>query len=147
MIIDKLENIVKYGSIIPESVIEFLIHLSPEAVAGHNKIKDEMYANIDIYPPKPYENCKFEAHKKYIDIQMILSGEEDLEYTSAAGLEVIEKYNDEKDIMFLKSPKFKTDKVHLTPYKFALIFPHEAHKPQIKTTTGLVKKVVVKIPV
>ena len=69
MIIDKLENIVKYGSIIPESVIEFLIHLSPEAVAGHNKIKDGMYANIDIYPPKPYENCKFEAHKKYIDIQ------------------------------------------------------------------------------
>ena len=147
MIIDKIENISKYGSVIPDNVISFLRRLSPETAAGQNKIKDGIYANIDIYPPKPYENCKFEAHKKYIDIQMLLSGEEDLEYTLAAGLETLEEYDEAKDVMFLKSPKNSVDKVHLTPYKFALIFPHEAHKPQIKTKTGLVKKVVVKIPV
>ncbi len=147
MIIDKLENISKYSSIIPESVIEFLKHLAPEADTGHNKIKDGIYANIDIYPPKPYENCKFEAHKKYIDIQMLLSGEEDLEYTPAGGIEIIEEYDDAKDVMFLGSPKIAVDKVHLTPYKFVYIFPHEAHKPQIKISKGLVKKVVVKIPI
>ena len=147
MIIDKIENIKKYNSLISDKIIEFLLKSSPETKIGRYKIDENTYANIDVYPPKPYDNCKFEAHKKYIDIQMLLSGEEDLEYTPAGGLEILEDYDETKDVMFLKNPKITSDKVHLTPYKFAFIFPHEAHKPQIKTTTGTVKKVVVKIAV
>ena len=146
MIIDKLENISKYKPIISDKVIEFLKNILSDTPTGHYEIENGVYANIDEYSPKQFENCKFEAHKKYIDIQMILSGEENLEYTNADGLEVAEEYDENRDVMFFKNTKNDTDIVNLTPYKFAFIYPHEAHKPQIKTTSDYVKKVVVKIP-
>ena len=69
MIIDKLENISKYN-IISQKVIDFLNTLTEETETGHYEIDENSYANIDVYETKSYENCKFEAHKKYIDIQM-----------------------------------------------------------------------------
>lgn len=147
MIIDKIENISKYSALIPNEVINFLKTLSPNYKVGHYELNDSAYVNVDQYLPKPYDNCMFEAHKKYIDIQMVLSGEENLEYTMAGGLEVKNKYDELKDVMFFANPKNITDCVKMTPYKFVLIFPHEAHKPQIKTKSGLVKKAVVKLKI
>lgn len=159
MITDNIKNISKYSKtpsplegegcgegfcIIPPKVSAFLKTLSPDTPVGHYEIDDGIYANVDEYSPKPYENCKFEAHKKYIDIQMVLCGEENLEYTTVDGLEISEEYDENRDVMFFENtPDFDT--VKLTPFKFAFIFPHEAHKPQIKTTSDNVKKVVVKI--
>ena len=145
MIIDDLKNITKYSSIVSQRVIDFLQNLTPQTPAGHYEIEEGIFANIDEYKPKPFEVCKFEAHKKNIDIQMILEGDENLEYTNVDGLKIIEEYDENRDIMFFDNSKIDTDLVHLTPFKFAFIYPHEAHKPQIKTTSDNVKKVVVKI--
>jgi YhcH/YjgK/YiaL family protein len=147
MIIDDISNISKYRPIISDKVLEFLQQLSSDTLTGHYEIAEGVFANVDEYEPKSYQNCKFEAHKKYIDIQMILSGAEALEYSPVKELSVIVQYDEKKDVMFFSNPESEADKVRLTPLKFVFIYPHEAHKPQIKTTTGLVKKVVVKIPV
>ena len=128
-----------------DKVINFLQNLTPETPTGRYEISDGIYANVDEYEPKDYENCKFEAHKKYIDIQMVLKGEENLEYRCINGLKISEEYDENRDIMFFENPEEKSDYVHLTPYKFAFIYPHEAHKPQIKTVSSHAKKVVVKI--
>ena len=145
MIIDNLENISKYEKIISGKVINFLKNLSCDAKTGRYEIDSNSYANVDEYSPKEYANCKFEAHKKYIDIQMVLSGEENLEYRCVDDLKISEEYNEKRDVMFFKNPEEKSDYTHLTPFKFAFIYPHEAHKPQIKTIADKVKKVVVKI--
>lgn len=147
MIIDKLENVLKYESIIPNDAIEFLRNLSPDLKTGRYELNNSNYVNVDEYIPKSYEDCFFEAHKKYIDIQMVLSGEENLEYTMADELKLKESYDELKDIMFFENSNNKSDFVHLTPYKFVLIFPHEAHKPQIRIKQGLVKKAVVKLKI
>lgn len=145
MIIDNLENISKYEKIISGKVINFLKNISCDAKTGHYEIDSNSYANVDEYSPKEYANCKFEAHKKYIDIQMVLSGEENLEYRCIDGLKISEEYDEKRDVMFFENSKTDFDTVKLTPYKFVFIYPHEAHKPQIKTTSSHVKKVVVKI--
>ena len=145
MIIDGIENISKYNTIISENVINFIKTLSPSTPCGRYEIDKKSYANVDEYEPKPYENCKFEAHKKFIDIQMVLSGCEDLEYTLVKGLDISEKYDENRDVMFFENSE--SDCVHLTPYKFAYINTYEAHKPQIKTSSSNVKKVVIKIKV
>lgn len=147
MIIDQISNISKYRPIISDKVTEFLLQLSPDTQTGHYEIYEGVFANIDEYEPKLYESCKFEAHKKYIDIQMVLSGEENLEYIPVNGLNVSERYDESKDVMFFENPEAVADNVKLTPFKFAFIYPHEAHKPQIKTSANIVKKVVVKIAV
>lgn len=146
MITDYIKNIENYPNI-PKEVSDFLKNLSQETQIGHYEISENAYANIDIYETKFVENCKFEAHKKYIDIQMLLEGEEELDYMPVEGLEISEVYDKNRDVMFFENSDKKPDILKLKPFKFALIYPHEAHRPQMNagSTSQKVKKVVVKI--
>ena len=146
MIIDSLENMSIYDNI-PQNVINFVKTLTPETEIGRYEIDKNSYANIDVYETKNLKDCKFEAHKNYIDIQMLLSGIEELDYTPAKDLIVSEKYDEKRDIMFFKNPDRISDSVILESGKFALIYPHEAHRPQVafNANSKTVKKVVVKI--
>lgn len=146
MIIDSIENISIYENI-PQNVIYFIKNLTPQTELGHYEIDKNSYANIEIYETKNLNDCKFEAHKNYIDIQMLLSGIEELDYTPVKGLTVSEKYDEIRDIMFFENPDRISDSVILEAGKFALIYPHEAHRPQVafNANSKTVKKVVVKI--
>ncbi|CCY62400.1 MAG: YhcH/YjgK/YiaL family protein [Candidatus Gastranaerophilaceae bacterium] len=148
MIYDKLNNINKYN-VISEKVSDFLLGLTPEIAAGRYVIDENTYVNIDVYNTKDFNNCKLEAHKKYIDIQMLLTGNERLDYINTDGLKVSEEYDENRDIMFFETPDIPLNSVQLTPYNFALIYPHEAHMPQINynNKTHSVKKAVVKIKI
>ena len=143
MITDNIKNLKNYNIVSPK-VADFLLNLPADA--GHYEIDDTAYANIDIYNTKSIENCKFEAHKKYIDIQMLLDGTEELDYISIDGLSISEEYNADRDVMFFHNPEKTPDTLQLEPFKFALIYPHEAHRPQMGNGQQ-VKKVVVKIAV
>ena len=70
MIIDKIENIDKYSGT-PVEALNFVKAVTKEDFAGHYDFCDGVYANIDEYETKKFDSCKFEAHKKFIDIQII----------------------------------------------------------------------------
>jgi biofilm protein TabA len=89
---------------------------------------DKIYYTIQRYTTKPLSEGKLEAHRKYIDIQFLLSGEELLGYAPLKGLTVAEVYNPQKDIAFFNTPKDIT-KVILEPGMFCLLFPDDAHLP------------------
>lgn len=147
MIIDNLKNIEKYNEISPK-VAEFLKTLSKDTPVGHYEIEDGTFANVDVYTTKLHKDCKLEAHKNYIDIQMLLDGVEELDYTAVDGLNVREAYDENRDVMFFETPQKALDKVVLLGDKFAFIYPHEAHQPQMAFGKQQeVKKVVVKIKV
>ena len=148
MIIDSLENIAFYNNI-PQNVIDFIKTLTPQIEVGRYEIDNDSYANIDVYETKNLNDCKFEAHKNYIDIQMLLSGIEELDYTPVKGLTISEEYDVKRDVMFFYFFNRISDSVILEAGKFALIYPHEAHRPQVafNATSKTVKKVVVKIHV
>lgn len=145
MITDNIKNLKNYN-IVSEEVLKFLSNLTKKSEVGHYEIDNNSYANIDVYNTKPIENCKFEAHKKYIDIQILLDGVEELDYISIDSLKVNEKYDGNRDVMFFDTPSKTPDTLQLEPFKFALIYPHEAHRPQMGDGQR-VKKVVVKIAV
>ncbi len=84
MIFDKIENLRHYD-IVSDKIIEFLFNLNENTPTGRYEIDENSYANIEEYNTKPIENCRFEAHKKYIDIQLLLKGEERLDVTSVDG--------------------------------------------------------------
>lgn len=146
MIIDGLENISIYKDI-PQNVIDFIRNLTPQIELGRYEIDSNSYANIEEYETKKISDCKFEAHKKYIDIQLLLSGIEELDYTPVKGLKISEEYDENRDIIFFENTDRILDSVILEAGKFALIYPHEAHRPQMAFNgiSKKVKKVVVKI--
>lgn len=88
----------------------------------------------------------FEGHKKYTDIQIVLSGREVMEYAPLEGnTPIIVGYNEEKDI-YKANPLTKQDIV-VEAESFAAFFPEDLHKPcmDVNGEKYNVKKLVVKV--
>lgn len=102
---------------------------------------DEIYANVDEYETK--QDADYEAHRKYIDIQFMINGEEYIAVTDISNCVQSIDYNEEKDIAFYKADNsFQT----LKSGEFLILYPHDAHKPCISINNARhCKKVVVKI--
>jgi len=103
----------------------------------------EIYANIQEYETK--DEGLFEAHRKYIDIQYIVSGFEKIEVSEVSELEEKIPYDEEKDLIFFNGiGSF----LKLKEGYFAIFYPQDGHKPcltdEIKSN---VKKVVVKVSI
>lgn len=104
----------------------------------------DIYAMVQEYQSKPLSEGKWEAHKKYIDIQYICQGIEQMGYAQIDKMTVSTEYNPDKDVLFLSGEGsfFKVDM-----NDFAIFMPNDAHMPGISAgdSSKGVRKVVVKI--
>lgn len=142
MITDKLVNIDKYEEI-PFEIRNFIKTVSKGIPLGKVSLDGENYANVEEYTTKTHDKCLFEAHKKYADIQILLSGEERLDYSEEKGT-IVQAYDYERDIMFLNANE--TESIILDGTNFVLLLPEELHRPQMCIKESqFVKKIVVKI--
>ena len=106
---------------------------------------DEVYASVQTYETK--DDAKYESHRKYIDIQYIIKGEEKIGVSDLSNCKTCIDYDFEKDLEFYNI-NTREEFFELRKGEFLILYPHEAHKPSIsieKTTT--VKKIVVKVAV
>ena len=106
---------------------------------------DKLFINVQSYTSKLEKDCGFEAHKKYIDIQFILEGEEIIGYESEDKLTLTKAYDDSADYM-LYALNSEYDKIRLTRGDFVILFAEEPHAPAIAIgTPESVRKAVFKI--
>ncbi|MDA3893285.1 MAG: YhcH/YjgK/YiaL family protein [Salinivirgaceae bacterium] len=149
MIFDKIENINLYEHISENlnKAIRFIQmnNINDIAVGKHEISGTDVFVLISEYQTKVETDCKPEAHEKYIDIQMMLSGSEYMGYTPLKEQEITHPYNSDKDVVFFKSG---TNKIKFLSGEFAIFFPNDIHQPgiQIKEST-VVKKAVFKVRV
>ena len=99
---------------------------------------------------EPAKDRKLEGHKKMIDIQFEIQGEEEwlgVETIFEAG-KCIESYP-ERDLYFYESGKQGESKVYFTTGRFAIFFPEDLHRPLCQGEGGRckIRKAVVKVPV
>lgn len=147
MIIDSIKNISTYKNLSErfEKAFDFLSNQDLEKleVGKYELDLDNLFVLIQEYTGKKEEEGKCEAHKKYIDIQYIISGIEKIGYAPVDTMEVVDPYNEDKDRCFVK---FKGDFNVLTKDMFAIYFPQDGHMPGIEVIEGsTIKKAVVKI--
>ena len=148
MIIDKLENISNYPQI-PEYVVNFIKGLSEDTECMRYDLIDEDFVNVETYTTKLLSDAKFETHNNYIDVQLLLDGKERIYVASRNDLTENAPYSSEKDITFYKNEVDGADYITLDGTNFVLLYPHEAHAPQVSLPKGvdIVKKAVAKIRV
>lgn len=109
---------------------------------------ERLYANVQEYETKT--DAKYEAHKKYIDIQYLIKGRERIGICDLKNCKTCINYDPDADIEFFECMK-NEDWINLNQGEFAVLFPSDAHKPSIKpceingSIKNLVKKVVVKV--
>ncbi|NCP77607.1 MAG: DUF386 domain-containing protein [Desulfuromonadales bacterium] len=149
MIVDNME---KWGTYFSgqawNAVADFLATLNENSAEGEYPIiGDLIFARVMTYETKSWGEAAFEAHRNYIDIQVVLSGAEGIAWHSAKELDVIKPYHSETDVEFYVTPKTSPARVDVHPGIFVALFPHDAHMPQLKVdgTPERVKKVVVKV--
>ena len=108
---------------------------------------DNLYATISDYNTKNEETTKFEAHRKYIDIQYVIKGKEIMNLTPRAMVkDVVTPYDSAKDIEFMNVEKVV--KHTATPLNFFIFFPSDAHRPGLKDgVSAPVRKIVIKVKV
>lgn len=120
-----------------------------EIAPGKYKIDgDLVFASVAEGNTKNPEDTRWEAHKKYIDIQYVAIGKEKIGLAPLSKAVAIEPFNESKDIGFYEIPE--ADCVYHTaqPGTFFVFFPQDAHRPGIKTKgTDSAKKIVIKIRV
>src|SRR5690349_19631919 len=103
-----------------------------------------LFALVQEYPAKAEDSTRFESHKVYADIQYVVDGREQIGVAPLASMEVIEPYDESKDIAFYKGKENNFRRA--TPETFFIFFPDDAHRPSCRVADGEhVKKIVVKV--
>lgn len=149
MIVDYIENAYLYIGLSDGLRKAFEIikdkALSQKADGRYEVDGDKLYYIVQHYTTKPLEECKLEAHKKYIDVQFVVSGQEIIYHTPLNGLKIETPYDHTKDVAFYKVPADLTA-INLRPGMSCILFPQDAHIPCCRINgPSNVHKVVVKV--
>ncbi|MCW3088467.1 MAG: glucuronyl hydrolase, partial [Sediminibacterium sp.] len=104
---------------------------------------ENVFASITEDPSKDFEKTNWESHRKYIDLQYIVTGEEVIGVFPVSQATVTKEYDEKKDVANYAAYGVMHPSV---PGTFFLFFPSDAHRPNI-TPGGnkAVKKLVIKI--
>jgi biofilm protein TabA len=148
MILDILENAHRY---LPMNkgftkAIEFLLRpdLKELAVGKYDIDGERVYAVVSNDPGRRKEAALLETHEKYIDIQLVLAGTDEMGWKPKSLCNRPSgEYDPKSDVQFFadEPDTWLSTKNGM----FAIFFPEDAHMPLI--SSGQLHKVVVKIAV
>ena len=146
MIVDSLKNAEKYSKLNKRFAVAFDYikgtDLNKLPVGRTDIDGDNIYVSVSEYDTKL--EGQFEAHKMYADIQVIISGEERMDYSAADKAMLVTAYDNEKDISFLAAEYYST--VNLSAGEFVIFLPGEPHRPGLAVSApAKVRKAVVKV--
>jgi len=148
MILDALENAPRYLPLHKgfAKAIEFLFRpdLKELPADTYELDGDRVYAMVSREPGRKKEDALLEIHEKYIDIQLVLTGTDDMGWKPRLSCKgPAGEYDQKEDIQFF------TDEpdgwLSVKSGSFAIFFPEDAHLPLI--SSGEIHKVVVKVAV
>lgn len=147
MIIDRLENSALYyglGGRLPQALKALAEgSLNDLPVGRHNIDGDNIFALVQEFESNPRETGKWEAHRRYADIQFIASGTEMMGCASLGDLTVTEAYDAERDVVFLEGDG---NFIVFPAGTFVIFYPNDAHMPSLAPSVPApVRKIVLKV--
>lgn len=150
MVVDKIENCALYYGLHKkmEQAFAFIKKAVEEnlPVGKYELDGKDLFVNVQEYDTKEDGAAKYEAHRKYIDIQYIAKGAEACEVVDIAKTTPITEYNEEKDVQFFATTQ-KTWKGVWAEHEYGIFMPNDVHRPALRVdnVAAPVKKILVKI--
>ena len=106
---------------------------------------DNVFVMISEYNTIDPGDAKYEAHRKYIDIQYLIRGSELIGIAPYETIDaILQPYDPNREVEFftVKGGEMKL----ANPGNFFIFFPSDAHMPQVKDVeSAMVRKAVVKL--
>ena len=146
MIIDRLANPAPLFQLPARlaRALEYLraTDLMSVAIGRHDLDGDRLFALVQEYTTRAADNCVWEAHRKYIDVQFVAAGVERMGYANLAQMRVRDAYDAARDVAFFEPGE---SFVTIPAGTFAIFGPEDVHSPgHTAGAACLVRKVVIK---
>lgn len=106
---------------------------------------DAVFANVQEYDTVPAEEKQLEAHRRYYDVQFVVSGEEVMQFAPLEGLAKVQPFDEDADFGLYCTPE-RPSSIVLRAGDVAVLAPEDAHKPGCALDAPCcVRKIVVKV--
>ena len=143
---DDLSNAERYGDLHPgfRQGFEFLRRTDLAGLqTGRHEIDGErLFALMNRDVGRQRDGARLEAHRRYIDIQYLVEGREEIGWRPTAECrDVLEPYDEQRDVVFFRDHPHGW--IWLPVGKFMIFFPEDAHAPL--AAGGANTKAVIKI--
>lgn len=150
MIIDRLEKASLYQGVHKRLAVAFdyLRNTDLDKIApGTYEIEGrKVYVMVQQYETKPREKGRWEAHRKYIDVQFVHQGTELFGYANLGEMKEVQ-YDETKDFLSLQG-EGRGDFFRVPQGTLVILFPQDAHMPGMAISAPQpVKKFVVKVAI
>lgn len=152
MIFGKLDDLETYEKQLPRAVYESLFKMRAFDFAGASdgKYEIEGAGTMSVESPmtEPLALRKWEGHRRFIDVVLLLAGEEWIGGLPLSDAREITEAYEKRDLYFFAGPAEETS-VHMLPGRFCICFPEDLHRPLCEGKTGpaTIRKAVLKLPV
>ncbi len=149
MILDTIENVQLYADMHP-TIVRALKYLRDTDFTtlqnGRQEIAgSDIFSIVTDYTTRDMEDCRLEAHRKYIDIHYMAGGSEVIGYSLFSSQEPATEYDEANDFILYCGEK---NYLKLKEKMFVIFFPSDLHMPGlIIEKPEKVRKVVVKVRV
>lgn len=148
MILDTLDQAERYRSLHPlfARAFDFLRSTDLLALApGKHAVEGEdLFAIVEHCAGRTRAQARLESHRRYIDIQLVLEGVDEMGWRPLAQCtRPLGEFDSARDIRFYDDAP--SSWVVTPAGSFCMFFPDDAHAPLV--SDGMVRKVVMKIAV
>jgi len=148
MIFSTLSQSNRYAALHPlfPRVFEFIRNTDLLALAPgrYPIVGEQLFVIVESVAGRSREDAQLECHRKYIDIQLVLEGVDEMGWKTLADCtQPVSDYSEEKDIQFFRDTPASW--IATPPGAFCIFFPEDAHAPLV--STGNIRKAIFKIAV
>jgi biofilm protein TabA len=110
----------------------------------HDIIDKQLFVIVEEANGRTRAEGKLECHRKYIDIQLVLAGIDEMGWKPLSDChQPITDYNSERDIQFFDD--VPDSWIAVPAGAFCIFFPEDAHAPLV--SSGKIRKLIFKIAV
>lgn len=141
MILDKIENIKRYSFLRKIESFDFNLYKK-----GKIEIDGKCFFGIGLeYQTKESKDCLWESHRKYLDVHVVLEGEELVQVSDIDTMETSKEYDEENDYSLYNG--VYEQEIILSKGMFLVLYPNEVHKTAIalNSCNSELRKIVFKL--
>jgi biofilm protein TabA len=148
MILSTLSGADRYIALHPRFAAAFTFlrgtDLQSLAPGKHAVQGEEIFAIVEACAGRRREEARLECHRRYIDIQLVLEGVDEMGWKPVVEcVQPATDYDAARDIRFFND--VPSSWIAAPPGAFCVFFPEDAHAPLV--STGMIRKLVMKIAV
>jgi biofilm protein TabA len=124
--------------------LEWLQAMPPEIRPGIYEILGrDMFVSVQEYDTVYRAAARFESHRQHVDLQYTILGEEGIDWCPRNLLEPDGGF--ENDVQFWLPPTKPYSTIVNSPGRFSVFFPADAHRPKVRLSSFVVRKLVIKV--